>query len=152
MTRHQAGNGMQVCAVSAIGFAEGPSHTNWKKVATILLWWFLGFFCVCGATYVLVAQGARSLFAPLAQLTPFGALGCVLCAAHDVLPPLPCALAPILCPPPLLHSLAVLCSWALQRWLADSPLAYQIRTKVVISFFSTAIPLLFLSHLFFCCV
>ncbi len=49
---------MQVCAVSAIGFAEGPSHTNWKKVATILLWWFVGFFCVCGATYVLVAQGA----------------------------------------------------------------------------------------------
>ncbi|KAL0050078.1 hypothetical protein WJX82_004015 [Trebouxia sp. C0006] len=50
-----------VCAVSAIGFAEGPSHTNWKKVATILLWWFLGFFCVCGATYVLVAQG---MYAP----------------------------------------------------------------------------------------
>ena len=102
---------MQVCAVSAIGFAEGPSHTNWKKVATILLWWFLGFFCVCGATYILVAQGACSLFAPLAQLSPFGCPCCVLCAAHDVVPPLPCALAPILCCAPILDALAVMLSY-----------------------------------------
>ena len=47
----------QVSAVSAMGFAEGPSHTNWKKVASIVLWWFVGFFCVLGATYALLAQG-----------------------------------------------------------------------------------------------
>ena len=101
---------MQVCAVSAMGFAEGPSHTNWKKVATILLWWFLGFFCVCGATYVLVAQGARNLFPPLVQLFLLRALHCLFCTAHDVLPPLSCAPAPLLCLPPFLHALGLLLS------------------------------------------
>lgn len=48
---------LQVCAVAALGFAEGPSHTNWRKAVTILVWWFVGFFCVLGATYALVAQG-----------------------------------------------------------------------------------------------
>ena len=93
---------MQVCAVSAIGFAEGPSHTNWKKVVTIMLWWFVGFFCVCGATYVLVAQGVGNLF--LFLLCSFffflrSALSSLRCAV--LLPSLSCAPAPILC----LHTL-----------------------------------------------
>ncbi len=54
----------------------------------------------------------------------------IFCALHCLFPPLACALAPILCSPPLLHRLAVLCGWALQRWLADSALASQI-TKLV---------------------
>jgi len=51
---------VQVFAVTSVGFAEGYSHVNWKKLAAILVWWFLGFFCVLLAMYALVAQGGSS--------------------------------------------------------------------------------------------
>lgn len=48
---------MQVAAVATVGFTEGSSHVNWRVCRNHLVWWFLGFIAVLGATYALVAQG-----------------------------------------------------------------------------------------------
>lgn len=48
-------------AVASLGFVEGSSHVHWRKLATILSWWFLGFWSLLLATYALVAQGVSSV-------------------------------------------------------------------------------------------
>lgn len=50
-------NALQVSAVIAVGLVEGIQHVNWRRLATILTWWILGFAAVILATAVFVAQG-----------------------------------------------------------------------------------------------
>ena len=52
---------MQITAVVAIGWAEGLSHVNLRKVYIITLWWFGSIIPICLITAALMAQGGIAM-------------------------------------------------------------------------------------------
>lgn len=48
---------LQISAVVAIGWAEGLSHVNLRKVYIITWWWFGSLIPICLITAALMAQG-----------------------------------------------------------------------------------------------
>lgn len=87
---------VQVAAVTVVGSTEGCSQVNWRVVATHVMWWFMGFFVLLLATYVLVAQGqALSWLIPAFYASLFHA-GVQKARPAPFPPPLP--------PSPALHA------------------------------------------------
>ena len=50
---------VQISAVVAVGLVEGLGQVNWRKVALIAAWWFLGPFPIIVAALFIFWQGNK---------------------------------------------------------------------------------------------